>query len=118
MLDGQFEDYCVADEQASEYDLLGAMNWACSNGANCTAIQENQPCYLPNTPKDHASYAFNSYYQNMKHQGGGCYFTATAVLTGADPSKKPQEILSIHVCKIARSFKGINNSKLDLVKFL
>ncbi|KAL0310779.1 UNVERIFIED_CONTAM: CASP-like protein 2B1 [Sesamum angustifolium] len=115
MLDGQFEDYCVADEQASEYDLLGAMNWACSNGANCTAIQENQPCYLPNTPKDHASYAFNSYYQNMKHQGGGCYFTATAVLTGADPSKKPQEILSIHVCKIARSFKGINNSKLDLV---
>ncbi|XP_011086254.1 glucan endo-1,3-beta-glucosidase 4 [Sesamum indicum] len=84
--DGQFEDYCIADEQASEYDLLGAMNWACSNGANCTAIQESQPCYLPNTPKDHASYAFNSYYQNMKHQGGGCYFTATAVLTGADPS--------------------------------
>ncbi|KAL2253342.1 UNVERIFIED_CONTAM: CASP-like protein 2B1 [Sesamum indicum] len=83
--DGQFEDYCIADEQASEYDLLGAMNWACSNGANCTAIQESQPCYLPNTPKDHASYAFNSYYQNMKHQGGGCYFTATAVLTGADP---------------------------------
>ncbi|KAG8365346.1 hypothetical protein BUALT_Bualt18G0095100 [Buddleja alternifolia] len=84
--DGQFEDYCIADEQATEDTLSGAMNWACGNGADCSAIQENQKCYFPNTTKDHASYAFNSYYQNMKHNGGSCYFTAAAILTGADPS--------------------------------
>ncbi|KAK4439454.1 Glucan endo-1,3-beta-glucosidase 12 [Sesamum alatum] len=84
--DGQFEDYCIADEQTPDDQLLAAMNWACGNGADCSAIQENQPCYLPNTPKDHASYAFNSYYQNMKHKGASCYFNAAAVLTGLNPS--------------------------------
>ncbi|KAL0443036.1 UNVERIFIED_CONTAM: Glucan endo-1,3-beta-glucosidase 13 [Sesamum latifolium] len=87
--DGQFEDYCVADEQTPEDQLLAAMNWACGNGADCRAIQENQPCYLPNTARDHASYAFNSYYQNMKHKGGSCYFNAAAVLTGLNPSHEP-----------------------------
>ncbi|KAL8470107.1 hypothetical protein ACS0TY_032829 [Phlomoides rotata] len=28
------------------------------------------------------------YYQNMKHNGGSCYFTAAAVLTCLDPSKQ------------------------------
>lgn len=87
-LDAQFEDYCIADEQASEDALVGAMKWACDNGADCLPIQENQRCYFPNTTKDHSSYAFNSYYQNMKHQGASCYFIAAAVLTGADPSKR------------------------------
>ncbi|KAL0353308.1 UNVERIFIED_CONTAM: Glucan endo-1,3-beta-glucosidase 12 [Sesamum angustifolium] len=77
--DGQFEDYCIADEQTPEDQLVEAMNWACGNGADCRAIQENQPSYLPNTARDHASYAFNSYYQNMKHKGGSCYFNAAAV---------------------------------------
>lgn len=92
LLDAQFEDYCVADEQATEDELLNAMKWACSNGANCSAIQANQTCYFPNTTKDHAFYAFNSYYQNMKHEGASCYFTAAAVLTGLDPSKEPQAV--------------------------
>ncbi|KAG8385853.1 hypothetical protein BUALT_Bualt03G0088400 [Buddleja alternifolia] len=82
----QFDDYCTADEQTPEAELLAAMNWACQNGADCSAIQENQRCYLPNTTKDHASYAFNSYYQNMKHKGGSCYFNAAAILTGLNPS--------------------------------
>ncbi|PIM99886.1 Glucan endo-1,3-beta-D-glucosidase [Handroanthus impetiginosus] len=84
--DAQFEDYCIADNQASEDELVNAMRWACSNGADCSAIQDYQNCYFPNTTKDHASYAFNSYYQNMKHSGASCYFTATAILTGLDPS--------------------------------
>ncbi|KAL8046042.1 hypothetical protein ABFS82_08G155800 [Erythranthe guttata] len=84
--DAQFEDYCIADEQATEDSLIGTINWACGNGANCTAIQENQMCFFPNTTLDHASYAFNSYYQNMKHNGASCYFTAAAVLTALDPS--------------------------------
>ncbi|KAK6133202.1 hypothetical protein DH2020_033038 [Rehmannia glutinosa] len=84
--DAQFEDYCIADEQATEDVLQNAMNWACKNGADCSAIQDYQSCFFPNTTKDHASFAFNSYYQNMKHNGASCYFTAAAILTGLNPS--------------------------------
>ncbi|XP_073039362.1 glucan endo-1,3-beta-glucosidase 4-like [Primulina eburnea] len=84
--DGQFADYCVADEQTPEDELLRAMDWACGNGADCSVLKLNQRCYLPNTVIAHASYAFNSYYQNMKHKGGSCYFRGAAVLTGLDPS--------------------------------
>lgn len=87
VLDGQFQDYCIADEQTPEDVLDQAMKWACSNGADCSAIGENGPCYLPNTVKDHSSYAFNSYYQNMKHKGGSCYFNSAALISDLDPSK-------------------------------
>ncbi|KAL6520478.1 hypothetical protein OROHE_017066 [Orobanche hederae] len=82
---------CIADEQTPDDELLAAKNWACANGADCSRIEENQPCYLPNTLKDHASYAFNSYYQNMKHKGGSCYFNAASVLSALNPSN--------HSCK-------------------
>ncbi|KAL3627304.1 hypothetical protein CASFOL_028667 [Castilleja foliolosa] len=85
--DAQFEDYCIADEQFPDDELLAAMNWACRNGADCGPIQDpKQACYQPNTLKDHASYAFNSYYQNMKHKGGSCYFNAAAILSALNPS--------------------------------
>ncbi|KAL7088516.1 hypothetical protein ACP275_13G131700 [Erythranthe tilingii] len=84
--DAQFEDYCIADEQTPDDVLMAAMKWACENGADCGPIQENQPCYLPNTTMDHASYAFNSYYQNMKHKGGSCYFNSAALLSALNPS--------------------------------
>lgn len=86
--DAQFEDYCIADEQYMEDELKGAMKWACSHGADCSAIEAYKPCFFPNTTLDHASYAFNSYYQNMKHNGGTCYFIAASVLTALNPSKK------------------------------
>lgn len=92
--DAQYEDYCIADEQCPDDVLSEAMKWACSNGANCKAIEENQSCYLPNTLKDHASYAFNSYYQNKKHQGGSCYFNSAALLSGLNPSKKLIHLLN------------------------
>lgn len=84
--DGQFADYCIADEQTEEGELVEAMKWACGNGADCSAIQQNGACYTPNTVKDHASYAFNSYYQNMKSKGGSCYFNSAALLSDLDPS--------------------------------
>ncbi|KAK3012246.1 hypothetical protein RJ639_011233 [Escallonia herrerae] len=68
-LDGQFEQWCLADEQTADANLQVALDWACGKGsANCSKIQVNQPCYLPNTVRDHASYAFNSYYQKFKHK--------------------------------------------------
>nr|KAJ0210419.1 hypothetical protein LSAT_V11C400181770 [Lactuca sativa] len=86
-LDGQFEDWCVADEQTPDEELQRAVVWACENGADCSKIQPNQPCFLPNTIKDHASFAFNSYFQRMKAHGATCYFNAAALVTDLDPSK-------------------------------
>ncbi|KAJ8643723.1 hypothetical protein MRB53_005471 [Persea americana] len=81
------KQWCTADEKFPDEDLQKNLDWACSSGAaNCKAIQENQPCYFPNTVKDHASYAFNSYWQNSKKQGATCDFHGAAVLTEKDPS--------------------------------
>ncbi|XP_042479759.1 glucan endo-1,3-beta-glucosidase 1-like isoform X2 [Macadamia integrifolia] len=85
--DGQFQEWCIADEQTPDIKLQKAIDWACGKGgADCSQIQPNQPCYLPNTLKDHASYAFNSYYQKFKHEGGNCYFKGAAMITQLDPS--------------------------------
>ncbi|XP_030968790.1 glucan endo-1,3-beta-glucosidase 4-like [Quercus lobata] len=87
--DGQFEEWCIADEQTPDDELLKALNWACGRGgADCSKIQVNKPCYLPNTIRDHASYAFNNYYQKFKHIGATCYFNAAAMITDLDPSHK------------------------------
>lgn len=87
--DKVMKQWCIANEKFPAEDLQKHLDWACSSGvANCKAIQENQPCYLPNTVKDHASYAFNSYWQNSKKQGATCDFHGAAVLTEKDPSKE------------------------------
>ncbi|AES92775.2 putative X8 domain-containing protein [Medicago truncatula] len=84
---GQFLEWCIADEQTPDDDLQRAMDWACHvGGANCSNIQVNHPCYLPNTMKDHASYVFNNYYQKFKHKGGSCYFNSAAITSDLDPS--------------------------------
>ncbi|KAF8414238.1 hypothetical protein HHK36_002238 [Tetracentron sinense] len=85
--DGQFEQWCIADEQTPDDELQTALDWACGRGgANCSRIQRNQPCYFPNTVKDHASYAFNNYYQKFKNKGASCYFNGAAMATELDPS--------------------------------
>ncbi|KDO58432.1 hypothetical protein CISIN_1g033379mg [Citrus sinensis] len=83
---GENEQWCIADEQTPDDELQAAMDWACGNGADCSKIQMNQPCYYPNTTRDHASYAFNSYFQKFKNKGGSCYFKGAAVITELDPS--------------------------------
>ncbi|XP_074307422.1 PLASMODESMATA CALLOSE-BINDING PROTEIN 5 [Silene latifolia] len=81
------EEWCIADEQTGDAELQMALDWACGRGgADCSKIQRNKECFLPNTLKDHASYAFNSYYQKYKHKGATCYFNSAALVTSLNPS--------------------------------
>ncbi|CAH8277126.1 unnamed protein product [Arabidopsis lyrata] len=86
--EAESEQWCIADEQTPDDELQAALDWACGKGgADCSKMQqENQPCFLPNTMRDHASFAFNSYYQTYKHKGGSCYFKGAAMITELDPS--------------------------------
>lgn len=82
-------EWCVASENATDGPLQEALDWVCSpkdGDTNCHAIQETGPCYLPNTVRDHASYAFNSYWQLHRGEDGSCNFNGLANETSTDPS--------------------------------
>nr|XP_043635455.1 glucan endo-1,3-beta-glucosidase 4 [Erigeron canadensis] len=79
--------FCVAKKGADTTSLQDGLNWACGPGqANCSAIQSGQPCYTPDTVENHASFAYNDYYQRMRSVGGTCDFSGTAITTMVDPS--------------------------------
>lgn len=87
--------FCVAKPGADERGLQNGLNWACGPGqANCTATQQGQPCYTPNTYQNHASYAYNDYYQKKRSSGGTCDFDGTATITSVDPSKFQMQLFS------------------------
>ena len=80
--------FCVAKSDADSDKLQDGINWACGQGqANCSAIQSGQSCYFPNDLVNHASYAYNDYYQKMRSVGGTCDFDGTATTVDTDPSK-------------------------------
>ncbi|KAH9663935.1 hypothetical protein KPL70_019842 [Citrus sinensis] len=67
--------------------LQEAMDYACGEGgADCEEIMPHGNCFYPDTVVAHASYAFNSYWQKTKRNGGTCAFGGTAMLINADPS--------------------------------
>lgn len=80
--------FCVAKPGEDSDALRDGLNWACGPGqANCTAIQSGHPCYNPDTLVNHASFAYNDYYQKMRSVGGTCDFGGTAMTTTSDPSE-------------------------------
>lgn len=80
--------YCVAADGVDGKTLQAALDWACGPGkANCSEIQPGESCYSPNNVKNHASYAFDSYYQMQDKVAGSCDFKGLAVITTTDPSK-------------------------------
>lgn len=80
--------WCVALAGVSQADLQNALDWACGLGmADCKAIQNDGPCFQPDTLVSHASFAFNSYYQTNGNSDIACNFGGTASLTKQNPSK-------------------------------
>ncbi|KAF7029893.1 hypothetical protein CFC21_041532 [Triticum aestivum] len=78
--------WCVASQSASTSALQVALDYACGySGVDCSAIQTGGSCFNPDTIHDHASYAFNSYYQKNPLPTS-CDFGGTATITTTDPS--------------------------------
>ncbi|XP_039071122.1 glucan endo-1,3-beta-glucosidase 12-like [Hibiscus syriacus] len=78
--------WCVAKPSVPDPIVQEAMNYACVAGADCDSIQPSGSCFQPDSLFAHASYAFNSYWQKTKVDGGTCEFGGTAILVAADPS--------------------------------
>ncbi|CAL5378362.1 unnamed protein product [Camellia sinensis] len=79
------QNWCVAKSGVSETALQVALDYACGiGGADCSVIQEGASCYNPVTLQNHASYAFNSYYQKKPVQTS-CDFGGTAMITNNNP---------------------------------
>ncbi|CAL5409496.1 unnamed protein product [Camellia sinensis] len=81
------QTYCIAADGVDVKTLQAALDWACGPGrANCTEIQPGENCYQPNNVENHASYAFDSYYQKERKDAGSCDFKGVAMITTTDPN--------------------------------
>ncbi|KAE8682821.1 Glucan endo-1,3-beta-glucosidase 12 [Hibiscus syriacus] len=79
--------WCIASSKASEDDLQNALDWACGPGnVDCSPIQPSQPCFEPDNTLSHASFAFNSYYQQNGATDVACSFGGNGVKVDKDPS--------------------------------
>nr|XP_023914210.1 uncharacterized protein LOC112025757 [Quercus suber]POF08443.1 glucan endo-1,3-beta-glucosidase 1 [Quercus suber] len=80
------QSWCIAKNGALETALQSALDYACGmGGADCSQIQQSGSCYNPNTLQNHASYAFNSYYQKNPVPTS-CDFGGAAVIVNSNPS--------------------------------
>lgn len=49
-------------------------------------IRPGGACFYPDTVIAHSSFAFNSYWQREKNNGGSCDFGGAAIVVSSDPS--------------------------------
>lgn len=88
------QTYCTARDGADPKMLQAALDWACGPGkVDCTPLLQGEPCYEPDNVLSHATYAFDTYYNQMRKTSGSCDFNGVAAITTTDPSK------IIYTCK-------------------
>lgn len=87
------QSWCIAKSGSQETALQAALDYACGGGADCSQIQQGGSCYNPNTLQNHASFAFNSYYQKNPAPTS-CDFGGTATLVNANPSEISHQIIN------------------------
>uniref|UniRef100_K7MHH6 glucan endo-1,3-beta-D-glucosidase n=1 Tax=Glycine max TaxID=3847 RepID=K7MHH6_SOYBN len=81
------QTFCVAKSNADSKMLQAALDWACGPGkVDCSPLLQGQSCYEPNSVASHATYAINSYYQQMAKSAGTCDFKGVASITTTNPS--------------------------------
>lgn len=78
--------WCVVIRNSDVYAVQTALNWACAQ-INCGPTYVGGTCFIPNTIWDHASWAFNAYYNSMNGAQDACNFSGTAYVTSNDPSE-------------------------------
>lgn len=82
------QTYCTAKTGAEASKLQAALDWACGAGkVDCSALMQGKACYEPDTLFDHATYAFDFYYNQMGKAPGSCDFNGVATITTINPSK-------------------------------
>jgi hypothetical protein len=72
---------CHPIPQATDQQLVNALNWVCNPSIlDCSPIYPGGEFYLPNTPRDHSKWAFNAYFiKNRTTQGpAACDFGGVA----------------------------------------
>ena len=79
-------DFCVCRSDQPTAVLQKAIDYACGQGADCTAIAQSGACYSPDEVASHCSWAANSYFQKFRSSGATCDFTGAATLSTTDPS--------------------------------
>lgn len=80
--------WCIAKQGMSEVVLQTALDFACgaTGMVDCTPIQPNGTCFLPDTRYSHASWAMNMFYANSSDGAASCNFQGAGRITTSDPS--------------------------------
>ncbi|KAL6560641.1 hypothetical protein OROGR_004200 [Orobanche gracilis] len=100
--------WCIVKSGAPQTAIQAALDYACGM-TDCSAIQQGGNCYNPNSLQNHASYAFNSYYQRNPMLTS-CDFGGVAMITNVNP--KLLRALHLHgrVILVNITISGHNDS--------
>ncbi|KAH6786039.1 hypothetical protein C2S51_038494 [Perilla frutescens var. frutescens] len=78
--------WCVPMPGISDAQLQANLDYACSQGIDCSPIQPGGACFEPATVVSHAAYAMNLLYQSAGRNPWNCDFLQTATISTTNPS--------------------------------